>query len=315
MSLASSARGAASVAAQLHPAPSCRLTWRVAQTTPTRAQTSHRRRRRVQAVRRSHRAARLAARAAEPRFLAAAPGYGAPAAAAVPSRGLDRLLQAARERKKQQSGTGARFAPRRGVAREAHGPVLRAAVVDTAAAPPSNRVPWRSRLSAANATFPDSPERQHWLLQLMLTAKGADVERSRQLLQDMSLDGYPPGPREFHIAVATHALAGDAVGALRVMQDQHARGGRALFETCAASPARSHDACADTSARAQVQGRHPRGCGARHAGRGRRGSGRCVLMRHARGTRCAATHKLRVRVMLQLLRAPGTTTRRAGGCW
>ena len=216
------------------PVPWLRLTWHAAQTTPTLARTSRRHLQLVQVVRRSPHVARLGTQTAELAFCAAAPGgYSVPAAAAVPSRGLDRLLQAARERKKQQLGTGAHGVAWRGPARGAHGPALYAAVVDTAAAPPSNRVPWRSRLSAANATFPDSPERQHWLLQLMLTAKGADGERSRQLLADMSLDGYPPGPREFHIAVATHALAGDAVGALRVMQDQHARGGRALFETCA----------------------------------------------------------------------------------
>jgi hypothetical protein len=176
-------------------------------------------------------ATRAALRIAEPPCTAALPGY-VPAAAAAPSRGLDRLLQAARERKKQQTGTGAHLAAQRGAARGLTRTAPRAGVVDTAAAPPANRVPWRSRLSAANATFPDTPERQHWLLQLMLSAKGSDVGRSRQLLMDMAVDGYPPGPREFHIAVAAHALAGDAAGALRVMQDQHARGGRALFETC-----------------------------------------------------------------------------------
>ena len=44
-----------------------RLTWRGAQTTPTRARTSRRHLRRVQAVRRSPRAARLATQTAEPR--------------------------------------------------------------------------------------------------------------------------------------------------------------------------------------------------------------------------------------------------------
>ena len=150
-----------------------------------------------------------------------------------------------------------------------------AAVADTAAAPPSNRVPWRSRLSAANTTFADTPERQHWLQQLMLSAKGADVELSRQLLADMSLDGYPPGPREFHIVVAAHALAGDAAGALRVMQDQHARGGRALFETCVLARC-TFVAAALTPRGTQLQGHHPRGGRARDARGGCRSSRGCA---------------------------------------
>ena len=184
--------------------------------------------------------------------------------------------------------------------------------MDTAAAPPSNRVPWRSRLSAANAAFPESPERQHWLLQLMLTAKGADGERSRQLLADMSLDGYPPGPREFHIAVATHALAGDAVGALRVMQDQHARGGRALFETCAVSPARLCGMPAlipQRSRRYKAIIRVAAGQGmpdvAVEAQEGVYAPRLSDSLRRVSPPACAA---------LQLLRAPGTTTRPAGGC-
>lgn len=46
-----------------------------------------------------------------PAATAAAPGFGLPGTA--PSRGLDRLLQAARERKKQQAGTGACAAAQR----------------------------------------------------------------------------------------------------------------------------------------------------------------------------------------------------------
>jgi hypothetical protein len=245
-------------------------------------------------------------------FCAAAPGYGVPAAAAVPSRGLDRLLQAARERKKQQAGIGAPFAPQRGAAPELTRAVLGAGFVDTAAAPPSNRVPWRSRLSAANATFPDTPERQHWLLQLMLAAKGGDIGRSRQLLADMSLDGHPPGPREFHIAVAAHALAGDATGALRVMQDQHARGGRALFETCVpARRALSRRGCADAAAARSYKAiiRVAAGQGmpdvAIEAQEGAYAPRLWDLLRRISPS---------LRVPLQLLRAPGTTTRPAGVC-
>ena len=78
----------------------------------------------------------------------------------------------------------------------------------------------------------DTPQRQGWQLRLTLAAKARDPARARDLLADMASAGCAPGPREFHAAAAAYALAGDVDGALRVMQDQHARGGRALLETC-----------------------------------------------------------------------------------
>ena len=92
-------------------------------------------------------------------------------------------------------------------------------------------MPWRSRLSASAAAHADTPQRQAFQLHLTLAAKARDAARSRDLLAEMSLNDCSPGPREYHAAVAAHALANDVAGALRVMQDQHARGGRALFET------------------------------------------------------------------------------------
>jgi hypothetical protein len=48
----------------------------------------------------------------------------------------------------------------------------------------------------------------------------------------MSAQGFSPEPREYHCAVAVCALLGDVNSALEIMQQQHARGGRALPETC-----------------------------------------------------------------------------------
>lgn len=78
----------------------------------------------------------------------------------------------------------------------------------------------------------DQPARRVWDLRLTLAAKARDVPRTRALLADMAVAGLLPGPREYHAAAAACVLEGDVGGALRVMQDQHARGGRALFETC-----------------------------------------------------------------------------------
>jgi hypothetical protein len=110
-------------------------------------------------------------------------------------------------------------------------PAPAAAGPDHNSSGPAARVPWRSRLSAASLS-PDTPQRQAFQLRLTLAAKSRDPARARALLADMAAAGCSPGPREFHAAAAAHALVGDVGGALRVMQDQHSRGGRALFETC-----------------------------------------------------------------------------------
>jgi hypothetical protein len=112
----------------------------------------------------------------------------------------------------------------------------RCAGADHNSSGPAARVPWRSRLSATGAPHADTPQRQAFQLRLTLAAKARDTARASELLAEMAASSCSPGPREYHAAAAAHALAGDVGGALRVMQDQHARGGRALFETCVFLP-------------------------------------------------------------------------------
>jgi hypothetical protein len=94
-------------------------------------------------------------------------------------------------------------------------------------------VPWRSRISAiATGKEGDTPERRAWRLRLLVAARARDSTRARALLEDLSAQGHTPEPREYHCAAAACALTGDVAGMLGVMQQQHARGGRALPETC-----------------------------------------------------------------------------------
>ena len=97
----------------------------------------------------------------------------------------------------------------------------------------ATRVPWRSRISAiAAGKEGDTPERRAWRLHLLVAARARDASRARALLEDLSAQGHTPEPREYHCAAAACALTGDVAGVLGVMQQQHARGGRALPETC-----------------------------------------------------------------------------------
>jgi len=43
--------------------------------------------------------------------------------------------------------------------------------------------------------------------------------------------GCLPGPQEYHLAVAAHALQGSVDGMLEVLNEQHKHGGRALLQT------------------------------------------------------------------------------------
>lgn len=47
----------------------------------------------------------------------------------------------------------------------------------------------------------------------------------------MSQAGFAPGPSEYHIAVVAQSLDGKVDQMLSLLHEQHARGGRALFET------------------------------------------------------------------------------------
>jgi hypothetical protein len=167
-----------------------------------------------------------------------------PEAEGAPARGLDRLMQAARFRKKQlgEQATGAAYAlalvRRQLPLTPAHRLCAASAGADHNSSGPAARVPWRSRLSATGPLHADTPQRQTFQLRLTLAAKARDTARARDLLAEMAASSCSPGPREYHAAAAAHALAGDVGGALRVMQDQHSRGGRALFETCVLPHAR-----------------------------------------------------------------------------
>lgn len=100
----------------------------------------------------------------------------------------------------------------------------------TTCSPAGSLVPWRTRVSAS-APPEDGEQRGAWRLRLTLAAAAQDAALARSLLCDMSEAGCPPGPVEYHAGVAACALSGELLDALALVQDQHARGGRALFET------------------------------------------------------------------------------------